>query len=146
MKKSHASLLFLSVCFIAFLWLAIEANSFPAQARHFPFYIAVLAGVLTLIALVQQIIEVRKSQSNELFHENIGRVLRYMGWIIGFIVAIYLIGLILAAVLYLLLFLFIEAKIGILKTIAFTAVTITAMFLITNFMDLNWPSSLLNLF
>ena len=146
MRKTHASLLFFILCFALFLWMAIEARSFQPQASYFPFYIAILAIVLTILGMLKEIVLIRKGYDEGLFHNNIRSVLRYTGWIVGFIVVIYIAGFVVASFIYLVLFLFFEARIGVVKTILSSGIAVIVIIFVSKLLELKWPSNLLGIF
>lgn len=146
MRKANASILFLIVCLIVFLWMALEARTFQTQASYFPFYIAIIACILTVLALIKQILMMRKGEDKGPFHENGRIVIKYTGWLVGFIILIYIVGIVVAAFFYLFLFMFYEAKIGLLKTVISAGVAIAVIIFVSKFMELKWPSSLIQIF
>ncbi|MCL7745499.1 tripartite tricarboxylate transporter TctB family protein [Halalkalibacter alkaliphilus] len=146
MKKSHASLLFLVLVFCLFLWMMIQAQTFQETASYFPFYIALLAGILTVVATIKQIVTLKKAKDEELFHENFMNVLKYVGWIVSYIVLIYVVGFVPASMIYLFVFLLLEARMSILKCLLSTGATAVVIIAMSRFMDLKWPSSLLTFF
>ncbi|MBU8906000.1 tripartite tricarboxylate transporter TctB family protein [Desertibacillus haloalkaliphilus] len=146
MKKKHASLLFLGLLFLLFVWMAVQATSFQTQASYFPLYIALLASVLTIVATIRQIVQMRKEDNQEPFHENMSNVIKYTAWLIGYLILIYLVGLVLASIVYLFTFLLYEARLTIVKSILSTGVATVVVILISRFMELEWPSSLFAIF
>ncbi|WP_018922888.1 tripartite tricarboxylate transporter TctB family protein [Salsuginibacillus kocurii] len=147
MKKSHTSIAFNIVFLMIFVWMIIEALNFQEQARYFPFYVGLLACLLMIITIFKEIKDAKKKgPETEKFHNHLGRVIRYAGWLLFFVILIYIFGLIPAITIYLLLFLLLEAEIGWIKSILSTSIGVTVICLLSIYLDLDWPSSLITIF
>jgi hypothetical protein len=146
MNKSSATLMFYLFLFVFFGWMAVEARRFQETASYFPLSIASVASILVIVAAVKQIVSIRKGEKSEPFHEKFHFVLKYMLWVIGYVILIYLVGFILASVIYVSLFLFLEAKISFLKIICVTATMVVFIIVISHWLELTWPSNVLGLF
>ncbi|WP_010531848.1 tripartite tricarboxylate transporter TctB family protein [Lentibacillus jeotgali] len=148
MSKEVKSILFTFFLFIIFCYMGWEANSFSDKAKFFPFFVAIGAAVLSFVSLVLQSIDLfLRKQKNE-HTEDIGeikRVLQYVLWVVGYIALIYVVGLILATILFLLVFLLVESKFRFVTTVFSTVLVIGGLFLISNILNLYWPSGLLGI-
>lgn len=149
MTKEMKSILFTSFLFILFCLMALEANTFVDKAKFFPFFVAIGAAFLSFVSIILQTIDFRKGskdkQSDEEESGELKEVLRYVFWIVGFIALIYIIGLMLATIIFLLVFLLIESKFRVVTTIFSTALVIGGLLLISNILNLYWPTGLLGI-
>lgn len=142
-----------------FTLAAIEANNFSDLASFFPLFTAIIAANLALISSLIQGLNIYKlkkgtiSESDdkdnaiELESEDasLGLIFYYCGWVAGYVLIIYLLGLLIATVIFLVLFFIIESKFKIWKTFLFTAIVITIIIAFGNLLNLYWPTGLLNL-
>lgn len=159
MNKRIFSLIFTLFLFVVFTLAAIEAKNFTSLASFFPLFTAIIAAILSLISSLIQGINIyrlkkgkisesdAKDNAIELESEDasLGLIFYYMGWVAGYVVIIYLLGLIIATVIFLVLFFMIESKFKILKTLIFTAIVITLIISFGNLMNLHWPTGVINL-
>lgn len=149
MNNQRYVLLFSIGLFLFFGWMAWEAASFTEKARYFPYYISITATVLTFfnVLINIRVLLKQKAQAAEVIREQEDEeisepVLRYILWVVGFIVVIILIGFLPATVLFLLTFLYIETGYGILKAFVGTAAALTFILLFSSYMTIYWPSGI----
>ena len=152
MKTKRNSLIFTFILFVFFCWAAIEANTFSDKASFFPLFTAIISANVSLISFILQLIQyVRKrkagvSASDEEDTETpISNILYYLGWIAGYVVLIYLIGLIWSTLIFLLAFFLIESKFKVWKAALFSVIVVTIIISFGNLMNLYWPEGLINL-
>jgi hypothetical protein len=144
MSKDKLSLIFSSAIFLVFSWMAWEAHSFKELARFFPQYIAIGAAILSLIDIFLKIRKLLKDkQENAPLHENLAAVVKYILWIISYLIMIYLVGLVLATSIFLAVFLMVEAKLGLIKTGISVGIVIIVIMVFGDVMKLYWPRNLL---
>jgi hypothetical protein len=144
MNKEKLSLIFSIGFFILFSLMAWEALSFKELARFFPQYIAIGAAVLSLFDIFFKIKKLQKiKQENEPLHGNLAAVMKYILWIFGYLIMIYLVGLVLATIIFLAGFLMVEAKLSLVKTGLSVGVVIILIMFFGDVMKLYWPRSLL---
>jgi hypothetical protein len=148
MDKEKVSLIFSTLLFLMFSWMAWEAISFKQLARYFPLYIAIGGAILTLIDIFKKIIKLRKQrqESKEPLHENLAEVIKYILWFVGYLVVIYVAGLVLATAIFLAAFLLIEAKLSFIKIGISVGSVLIAIMVFDSVMKLYWPRSLLGSF
>lgn len=153
------SLVFTLFLFVVFTLAAIEANNFTNLASFFPLFTAIIAANLALISSIIQGINIYKLKKGiinesdakdnaiELESENasLGLIFYYVGWVVGYVLIIYLLGLIIATIIFLVLFFTIESKFKVWKTLLATAIVITLIISFGNLMNLYWPTGVINL-
>jgi hypothetical protein len=147
MSKDKLSLIFSSAIFLLFSWMAWEALNFKELARFFPQYIAIGAAILAFIDIFIKIRKLLKGkQDHDPLHENMAAVVKYIVWIISYLIMIYLVGLVLATAIFLTVFLTVEAKLGLIKTGISVGVVLIVIMVFGDVMKLYWPRSLLKSF
>ncbi len=131
-----------------FIFAAIEATQFKELASYFPLYLSLVAIVLMVIEIIRQVINLKKGNEEEraeLLHPHIGAALIYSGILILYAVMVYVIGMVLASVIYVFAFLYFIAKTKLWKAILITAILIGAVIGFADLMNLYWPKSLINI-
>ena len=150
-----------SMALLLFLWMAYEARDFARLARVFPLTISLIAVVLGSVNLGMSIWRYRTegvligtdapktavAQGGEgddaLVVSGVLRALYYLGWTLGYALLIWLIGLVVATLVFVVVFLLVEAKASwVLISVGGTA-TVGVLLLISEVMDLAWPDSLI---
>lgn len=154
MAKPFLSLVFSVVLFLLFCWSAWKAAGFSELAKFFPYYISIAAAILAfihvLIGLKTYLVNKQRGHIPEAVgdgdpEENTAPVWRYMVWIIGYIVFIYLIGFLSATVLFLIVFLYFETKFSMIKTAISVVITLSLILIFSKYMTLYWPKGILPL-
>lgn len=159
MSKRIFSLVFTLFLFVIFTWAAIEANNFSDLASFFPLFTAIIAANLALVSSIIQAINIyrvkkgtlteseQEEEAVELQSEeaSLGTIFYYVGWVAGYVLIIYLFGLLIATAVFLIAFFIIESRFKIWKTLLFTAVVITLIISFGNLMNLYWPTGIFNL-
>jgi len=122
-----------------------EASHFAKLARFFPLYISAAATILSLIDVILQAKKLmsEKKEHAETVHDNPFAVAKYILWVLGYLLLIYLIGFITGTVIYLFAFLYFETGFGIIKSTISVAITVLLIYIFGNFMTLYWPVGLL---
>jgi hypothetical protein len=148
MNKERYSLIFSIAVFLLFCLMAWEARGFAELARFFPLYISIGGAVLALADIVFKIIKLtsNKNQKSEIVHDKPLSVIKYIIWIIGYLVLISLVGFIAATAIFLFAFLLIEAGFKLIKAFISVAVAIVGIISFGNYMTLFWPKGLLGKF
>jgi len=136
------SVIFAALLISLFIWAAVEAASFQRLASYFPLYISIFGAILNTYILILEL--KARSNSKELNETSGGpkEYILYMSWFTGYFVAIYLVGMVAASMLFLFFFLRYESKQSLLFTII--SMTLVALLLIgfSHMMNLNYPKSL----
>ncbi|MDV2886592.1 tripartite tricarboxylate transporter TctB family protein [Alkalihalophilus pseudofirmus] len=147
MSRLLASTLFSFFLFVFFVLFALEAATFSRLAQFFPYYISITGAVLSFIYTTIQMRELIKQRESkeELMTLKIKRPLKYLVWLIGYVVLVYIAGIIVASVLFLAAFLYVESRFSVIKTVMSISVVVTGLMLFSNFMNLYWPNNLLGL-
>jgi hypothetical protein len=144
-NKEKYSLIFSVFVFALFSWMAWEATGFAELARFFPLYISIAGAVLTLADIVLRIIKLNRNinKKTEAVHDAPLSVLKYIIWIIGYLVLMYLLGFLVATTIFLFAFLYIESGFKLIKTFLSVTITMVAIISFGNLMTLFWPKGLL---
>lgn len=145
MDRKLGSILFTICLMLVFSYTAWEASSFNRLAQFFPYYLSIIAAFCCFISGLTQIIvlikERKKGQSKDILQ--FLAPLRYIGWIFGYVLLIYLVGLMVATGIYLMLFLIIESKIKVWKSLATTVFVLIALSVFSGYLNLYWPSNIM---
>jgi hypothetical protein len=148
-----------SVLLAVATWYTIEAASFTTLARYAPQTAGAAATVLLTAVVVREAlrlaryspetaagygrtIEYVEDDDSGVTTEILITSLKYLAWLVGFVVVIWLLGLVLAAPIFLAVFLLVDAK----SSLAFTAVSIVAVLLIMwlfGNIGFTWPAGVL---
>lgn len=147
MNKDILNLIFSAFLFILFIFTTIEALTFTRLAQFFPLYISIAGAFLTLIYLVTKIIAYRKQQTEGRSTQTVPvlKPLRYIGWILGYLVLIYIGGLLLATAVFLFIFLFFESKMTLIKTSVSVVAVLVGISFLSSALDIYWPTNLFGL-
>lgn len=148
MAKAKYSIYFSLFLTVIFTLAVIDAMTFAKLARFFPLYIAIIAvffSLLDLIFNIRNYINLKKVKQKE-DEEEVDGVGKYILWIVGYIVGIYLLGFIIATLIFLIIFLFFETKFGVIKTALGVGITLAIILSFGNIMNLYWPKGLLGIF
>ncbi|PTL39131.1 tripartite tricarboxylate transporter TctB family protein [Alkalicoccus saliphilus] len=142
MRRTTASLLFAFFIFIGCLWLIIESFSFQATARYFPLTVATLGAAFSFLVFVQTFMKDRKERQETLFHEQFGEVIKYAGWLIGYIVLINIAGFIPSTIIYMITFLYFVTQMKIHQVAVSLGGTLVFLFVLQEFVDIEWPAGM----
>ncbi|MFB5662272.1 tripartite tricarboxylate transporter TctB family protein [Alteribacillus sp. HJP-4] len=145
MDKKFASILFSAFLMIVFIYTAWTANEFTRLAKYFPFYISIIGALFCFLYTLIQIKNWRKAKKQEGDREVLRwrRPLIYTCWLLGYVLLIYIAGLMAATAVFLGAFLYYESKIKLWKTAATTAFVLVAVNVFSMYMNLYWPDNLL---
>lgn len=145
MNKEYLNLIFSGFLFIAFTFSTIESLTFSKLAQFFPLYISIAGSVLTFIYLITQIYTVykQKGENGEQFNIPLLKPLRYIGWVIGYLIFIYIGGLMFATAIFLALFLTIESRMSYVQTGISIVIVLIGVTLLSSALDIYWPTNLL---
>lgn len=155
--------LFVGLMFVGAAWAALD---FQRLARYFPLAIALTGLVLAVanICLDAYRYRVRSTAmamdalpSAATFDPEIGedtetarrgllRAFYYLGWALLYALLIWTLGLVVATVVYLVAFFLIEGREGPVFTMVSVAAVLGMIFLVTDFLNLHWPKSLITHF
>lgn len=147
--------------------MGLEARGFQALARYFPLTAASLGVVIGLGSLAQDVVRWRSGAERQTdllsttavipeageasedeplpFAQTVKISAYYMAWIIAYVVAIWLIGLIASSAVFLLLFLRLEARLSYTRTVICAVAVVLFLYYFGGFMDLHWPDSIVGL-
>ena len=146
MNKAIAQLGFTILLFFLFIYSAIEATSFKQLAKYFPLYISIIAAILLLIEIIRQIIKLKENkEKGEQFHPNLKGAFKYTLYLIVYVLLVYLIGFVLASIIYVFVFLYFIAKMRLISSIITVAVLVGLMIMFGDAMNLYWPKSLFHI-
>src|SRR5690625_2805108 len=148
MKWRTAELLYTLFMLGIFTYTAIGATEFKKNAMYFPLYISILAIILLVIDLIRQFRRFKKpleKDEPEYLHPDTMGVFKYSLVLAFYAVLIYLIGFLLASIIYLFGFLYFIARMRLMYTII--TVTVVVVFIVSfgNTMNLVWPKSLISI-
>ena len=117
MRQEKLSFVYSIVLFLIFCLAAWQSLSFAELARFFPLYISVAGAVLTLIHIIISSINIIRNKKDKKNGESeeVGSVIKYIVWVIGYIILIFFIGFLAATVVFLFAFLLKELNLGLLK-------------------------------
>lgn len=146
MNKAAAQFTFTIIMFLFFIYTLIEAASFKKLAKYFPFYISIIALVMLAIEIIRQIINFKKSsESGEVMHPNIKGVIKYTFYLIIYVGLVYLIGIVLASLIYVFVFLYFIAQMKWWQASLTVVILLVFIVQLGKFMNLHWPKSLFSL-
>jgi TRAP-type C4-dicarboxylate transport system permease small subunit len=138
-KKLSFPLAFSVFLLLIFIFMIYQALEFQILARYFPLTIASLGAVLLVVEIIFQLKNKETTKKNEEINSN---TLKYLAWIVGYMILIFIIGFILATIVFLFAFFKTESGYSLIKNIITTAVVIGVIFILEYFLNLNWPTGL----
>lgn len=154
MKAIPGRIAFDSAIVLFFIWLVVEAAEFRSLAGYFPLTVGWLGVILGIANLGIDIRRVRRTAHGHGGHDesiqrqeadeqeepyNLPIALRYIGWVIGYIAAIWALGMVAASALFLVTFLLIESRVRWGFSILGSAAAATAMLLLVEALNLRVP-------
>ncbi|MGV2619811.1 UNVERIFIED_CONTAM: tripartite tricarboxylate transporter TctB family protein [Halobacillus marinus] len=145
MDKQKLNIAFTIFLFALFTWAAITALSFSRLAQFFPIYVSTAGSIVTGLYLCSEIIKYVKQKDKKHQKVLIVQPLIYLAWIVGYVIMIYIIGVLAASAVFLMTFLVKESRFTIGKAAYSTGITIVALIVLSSFMKIAWPESLLGL-
>ncbi|CEI82504.1 hypothetical protein J18TS1_29210 [Oceanobacillus oncorhynchi subsp. incaldanensis] len=145
MNKDYLNLIFSGFLFSLFTFTLIEALTFSKLAQFFPLYISVAGVILTFVYFIAQVFTIYKQQKKE---ENqtilpLLQPLKYIGWVIGYLLLIFIGGLLLATVIFLFTFLIFESKMKLLSAGISVVFVLICVSLLSSALDIYWPTNLI---
>ncbi|MGO4888423.1 tripartite tricarboxylate transporter TctB family protein [Anaerobacillus sp. MEB173] len=145
MSKLAGSTLFSFCLFLLFGALALEAMTFSRLAKFFPLYITVAGAILCLIYTIILLRTLVKKEGlpEELKKLQFTKPLKYLSWLLGYVVLVYIVGFLVATGLFLAAFLYLESKFSVVKTAISISIVLVCLILFSDVMNLYWPKSLL---
>jgi hypothetical protein len=145
---------------ILLLLVVFETADFHRLARYFPQYVALAASVLAALGIALDIFKLRSgaqlvggsdiaqtatlSDSSMSYKHVLLRAGRYLGWMLSFVLAVWIFGLVLAVALFLLSFFAAEARIRWWANILGTALALFLLITFSSVMNMRWPGSLMD--
>lgn len=147
MNKSIANIIFTAFIFILFTYATIEALTFSRLAQFFPLYISGAGAVLSFLFLIKVIIDHIKNADPEERAERILilKPLKYIGWILAYLLLIYVFGMLIATTVFLFVFLIFESKMKVLPSVLAVGVMLVLITYLSAAINIAWPTSLLGL-
>ncbi|WP_158738036.1 tripartite tricarboxylate transporter TctB family protein [Alteribacillus sp. YIM 98480] len=146
MNKEKLNVIFTFSIFIVFVWAAITALTFSRLAQFFPLYVSVAGSILSGFYLFSEIIKrFKQKEKGEKVRVPIIRPCIYIAWVIGYILLIYLIGLLLASTIFLIAFLVVESKFAIFKALYSTGIAVGVIIVLSTLLNISWPQSLIGI-
>ncbi|WP_082235498.1 tripartite tricarboxylate transporter TctB family protein [Halobacillus massiliensis] len=143
MTKQSLNIIFTFFIFIVFIWAAVTALTFSRLAQFFPLYVSIAGSIVSGIYLVMEVLKIMK-QKDKSSHSKvlIIKPIVYIGWIIGYVFTIFLVGLFIASAIYLITFLLIESKFTFFKALYSTGIALVIISVISNLLNIAWPQSI----
>lgn len=153
---------FSSLLIVTFSWALIEARGFPSQAAIFPTAVGSAGLALSIMTLL---IDVRRyrlegsavgsdapSTASTAAYEPgtpigyvFGRAGKYLLWMLGYLLLMFLIGLVAAAAVFVTAFLYFEANVKV-RYLWLAPVAVVGLLLtLANAVNLFWPRSLITI-
>jgi putative tricarboxylic transport membrane protein len=139
-----------------FAYGAYEAREFPLLARIFPYWIALVTGVLAVIQLGVEIrkyiLQIDDAQTDfvDLAPDRslpprlvFQRALGYLLWFVGLYAAIWVFGFIIAMTVFLAAFLRYEAELGWVKILQLALAGLISLVTLSWSLSLHWPDGLI---
>jgi len=147
MSKDIANIIFSAFLFLLFTLAMVEALTFSQLAQFFPLYISIAGSALSLIYLITQLITFykQKAAQGEQIKLPILKPLRYIGWVLGYLLLIYIGGLLLATAIFLFIFLIFESKMTFLQTSISVIVVLVGVSVLSSALNIYWPTNILGL-
>lgn len=147
MNKALANILFTAFIFLLFTFAWVEATTFSRLAQFFPLYISIAGSIVSLVYLIKTIIDYRKETTAEERHEHVLILLpfRYIGWVIGYLIMMYIFGFLISTSIFLFVFLIFESKMKIIESMVSVAIVLFVVSYLSAAINIAWPSSLLGL-
>ncbi|MGC5615488.1 tripartite tricarboxylate transporter permease [Georgenia sp. Z1491] len=127
---------------LVFVGAFVLAQDFSQRARLVPSLITALGAVLAAIVLVMELRNRRKIDADvdrAEWRQELRWVLSAFSWLISFIVLVYVLGMLLAAVVFIPVFLRVVAEMKWWHIAVYTAVTIAVMVALREFADIGLP-------
>ena len=141
---------------IIFGYGVYEARTYPFLAHVFPYWISLVALVLSVAQLMNEIrryflrVELVEADFVDLAPDRsmppeviYRRALKYLAWILGLYLAIWVVGFVIAMTLFLLIFLRCEARLRWSNTLTLTVCGALFLIGISWIMTLFWPEGLI---
>lgn len=145
-----------------FAYVYVAAQDFASLARVFPATVGAIGTLLAAGGVILDIVKVRRtgtcvpvrgsdttatlgSPEPEVRRESLRAVLRYLAWLLGFVVVIYFAGVVVGVATFLAGFLHLEAKFRWWQTLIGVVATVAALLYIGDLMNLRWPPNVLDL-
>ncbi|MBS3976740.1 MAG: tripartite tricarboxylate transporter TctB family protein [Syntrophomonadaceae bacterium] len=148
MKKYQ--IMFTVAILLVFLWTAWEALGFAKQARFLPLYVSLVAIPLVI---AQLFLEIKNKATNDssansaedfnALKERMPALLVYMGWVLGYVLLIYLLGFLVATGIFLFAFLKRESGMTLVQTITGVVITLGFIVFFGRVLHMYWPEGIL---
>ncbi|WP_462420280.1 tripartite tricarboxylate transporter TctB family protein [Salinicoccus sp. Marseille-QA3877] len=147
MNKALANILFTGFIFLLFTVAWVEATTFSRLAQFFPLYISMAGSILSLVYLIKTIIDYRKETTAEERGEHVLILMpfRYIGWVIGYLIMMYIFGFLISTSIFLFVFLIFESKMKVIESMVSVAIVLVVVSYLSAAINIAWPSSLLGL-
>lgn len=149
MTRNRQYILFSILLLVIFSWAVWDSIDFQPIARHYPLYLGSAAIILIIIDLVLYIRTEKENSENN--NSDISdsiewkSSLKYIAWIVGYLITMYVFGFIISTTLFLLFFLKLEAKMNWLKSILVPIGIIIIVMMFNEFVGVNWPSGMFDI-
>lgn len=147
MNKALGNILFTGLMFLLFTFAWIEALTFTRLAQFFPLYISLAGSTLSLVYFLKTLVEYKKETTAEERAEHILilRPLRYIAWVIGYLLLIYVFGFLISTAVFLFVFLIYESRMKVMGSLLSMAITLVVVTYLSAAINIEWPVSLLGL-
>lgn len=147
MNKALANILFTGFIFLLFTFAWVEATTFSRLAQFFPLYISMAGSIISFVYLIKTIIDYGKETTAEERQEHVLIMMpfRYIGWVVGYLVMMYIFGFLISTSIFLFVFLMFESKMKVIESMVSVAIVLVVVSYLSAAINIAWPSSLLGL-
>ena len=139
------SVVLAAVFLVLFVAAFVIAQGYSSQARLVPSLVTVLGAALALAVLLVEVrafrrgTEQRSEEQMTAWSAELRAVIRAFAWLIGFVVLVYLVGVLLAAAIYLPLFLWRVAEVRLRTIVIYTVLIIVGLLTLQAVADIALP-------
>lgn len=131
--------------FVLFVAAFILAQSFSPAARLLPNIVTSLGALLSLAALILDVVKMRRSNSvtpeeRVQWHGTLRTALASTLWLVGFVAIVYVFGIVIGAAVYIPLFLWFVARARIRTIIVYPVVVVAVLLVMQAYVDVALPA------
>jgi hypothetical protein len=149
--KKIEQVVFIIMVAAVFVWVVLEARSFPSKAGLYPWAVGILGLVLAAVEIGLTITRKSKPMEGEpQFQGDDGGLMRgvrqafpYMLWLGAYYVLIYLLGLVVASGLFIVAFLSLVGKLRWFVALGGAALLVLFLLGVSELLNLYWPDAFL---
>ncbi|HET8600408.1 MAG TPA: tripartite tricarboxylate transporter permease, partial [Segeticoccus sp.] len=125
LAKSIWPLIFASLTLATFIAALVVGEGYPSRARLMPVLVALLGIALTALLLGREVVAVVRGQRRvPAWNLQVSQTCLAFGWLLLFVLLVYFLGFVVAALIYVPLFLIRVSRLSLGRTVAYTAVAV----------------------